>query len=112
MTKKDIAEKIANKCGVRQQDAMRAVRLVFGAITETLTTEGRIELRNFGVFEAQRRRPRQARNPRTGEKVSVPEKVVVGFQPGREMAERVARLGRASLTPGADSQVMGPDSSG
>jgi nucleoid DNA-binding protein len=92
VTRKDIAEKIAKECGVSQQAALRAVQLGFDAITETLTTEGRIELRNFGVFEARRRRPRQARNPRTGKKVSVPERVVVGFQPGREMAERVARL--------------------
>jgi nucleoid DNA-binding protein len=94
LTKNDIAEKIARECGVSKQDALRAVQLVFDAITKTLTTEGRIELRNFGVFETKRRRARQARNPRTGEKVSVPERAVVVFQAGREMAQRVAGLAR------------------
>ncbi len=102
MTKKDIAWKIAEKCGVSQQDAQRAVQMVLDAITRAVTTEGRVELRNFGVFEARRRRPRQAHNPRTGEKVFVPERVGVVFQPGREMAERVARLPKG---PAADGQI-------
>jgi DNA-binding protein HU-beta/integration host factor subunit beta len=54
--------------------------------------EGRIELRNFGVFEVKKGKPRQARNPRTGEKVKVPARLVVTFKPGREMEERVGRL--------------------
>jgi nucleoid DNA-binding protein len=54
-----------------------------------LLNEGRIELRNFGVFEVKRRRARKARNPRTGEKVNVPARMVVAFKPGREMQERV-----------------------
>ena len=54
-----------------------------------MVEEGRIELRNFGVFEVKRRRARKARNPRTGENVSVPERSVVTFKPGREMEERV-----------------------
>ncbi len=54
----------------------------------------RIELRNFGVFEVKRRAPRKARNPRTGDKVFVPEKYVVTFKPGKEMEERVKELER------------------
>ena len=44
--------------------------------TETLVQEGRIELRNFGVFEVKKRKPRQARNRRTGENVAVPQRAV------------------------------------
>ena len=58
-----------------------------------MLSEGRIELRNFGVFEIRQRRPRRARNPKTGETVSVPARAIVTFKPGRAMAERVARLG-------------------
>ena len=50
--------------------------------------EGRIELRNFGVFEVKKRKARQARNPRTGETVMVPERCVVRFKSGMEMGER------------------------
>jgi nucleoid DNA-binding protein len=58
-----------------------------------LVDKGRIELRNFGVFAVKKRRARQAHNPRTGASVSVPEKTVVTFKPGREMEQRVHELG-------------------
>jgi integration host factor subunit beta len=58
--------------------------------------EDRIELRNFGVFEVQERKARKARNPRTGERVTVPKKRVVSFKPGLEMTQEVRRR---SLVP-------------
>jgi nucleoid DNA-binding protein len=89
MTKKEIAKKISEQSGITVLLALEAVQMVFDGITETLVDEGRIELRNFGVFEVKKRRARKARNPHTGESVSVPERSVVTFKPGREMEERV-----------------------
>jgi nucleoid DNA-binding protein len=84
--------KIAEQSGISRQVALVSVQMVFDGIIETLLDEGRIELRNFGVFEVKKRRARKARNPRTGEKVSVPERSVVMFKPGLEMEERVNEL--------------------
>ena len=92
MTKKEMARAIAEDLGILLTQARAVVQRVLDGITETLLTEGRIELRNFGVFEVKQRRPRQARNPRTGAKVAVPAKVVVTFKPGRDMEERVGRV--------------------
>jgi nucleoid DNA-binding protein len=92
VTKKDLAKVIAEQRGVPQALAQEIVQRVFDGITATLVHEGRLELRNFGVFEVKRRGPRPARNPRTGEKVLVPERVVVTFKAGREMQERVRQL--------------------
>ena len=92
MTKKELARKIAQQFGITQLLALEAVQMVFDGIIETLLVEGRIELRNFGVFEVKKRRARKARNPRTGEHVSVPEKRAVTFKPGREMEQRVNEL--------------------
>jgi len=89
MTKKDMAKTIAEAAGLTQLQAQDIVQRVLNGITETLVQEGRIELRNFGVFEVKKRKPRQARNPRTGERVLVPERAVVIFKPGLEMEERV-----------------------
>jgi integration host factor subunit beta len=89
MTKKEIAKKISEHSGISQGLVLQTMQMVFDGITETLMEEGRIELRNFGVFEVKRRRARKARNPRTGENVSVPERSVVTFKPGREMGGRV-----------------------
>ena len=92
MTKKEIAAKIAAKLEITHQETLRIVKETFDAIIETLVEEGRIELRNFGVFEVKRRAARLARNPKTGEKVKVPKKCVVVFKPGKEMEEKVAKL--------------------
>jgi nucleoid DNA-binding protein len=92
VTKKDIARAIADGSGVPRVQALAIVQGVFDTIVETLASQGRIELRKFGVFEVRRRKPRKARNPRTGERVSVPARLVVNFKPGQVMAERIGAL--------------------
>jgi integration host factor subunit beta len=62
-----------------------------------LEEEGRIELRNFGVFQVRTRAARKARNPRTGRQVEVPEKFVVTFKPGKIMEQRVNAIEGTSL---------------
>ena len=74
------------------------VQWTFDAIIDTLIQEGRIELRNFGVFEVKTRKARRARNPRTNQPVEVEAKNVVTFQPGKEMEER-ARLMPKTTVP-------------
>ncbi len=92
MTKKEIVKQISEQLGLTQLKTKEIVQKTFDAILETLLAEKRIELRNFGVFEVKRRKPRKARNPRTGEKVDVEAKNVVTFKPGKEMEERVRQL--------------------
>jgi nucleoid DNA-binding protein len=72
------------------------IQRLFDGIIETLEKEGHIELRNFGVFKVRKRKLRQGRNPRTGESVMVPAKLVVTFKPGREMEERVGQVQKVS----------------
>ena len=47
----------------------------------------RIDIRGFGTFKVKDQAARQARNPRTGEAVSVPAKKVAAFKPSNEIAE-------------------------
>ncbi|HEX4592256.1 MAG TPA: HU family DNA-binding protein [Gemmataceae bacterium] len=115
MTKKEMAKAIAEDVGLTQGQVGEVVQRVFDGITETLVTDGRIELRNFGVFEVKKRRPRKARNPGTGEHVDVPAKLVVAFKPGREMEEQVGQLkevpgGRTvASTPAEVAELKGAD---
>jgi nucleoid DNA-binding protein len=92
VTKKEIVKTISEEIGLTQLKTKEIVQKTFDAIVETLVEDHRIELRNFGVFEVKRRAARKARNPRTGEKVFVPEKFVVTFKPGKEMEERVREM--------------------
>src|SRR3954466_8841775 len=91
VTKKEIVRRISDRAELTQLKTKEIVQWTFDAIIDTLITDGRIELRNFGVFEVRRRKARRARNPRTNDRVDVPEKNVVTFQPGKEMEERVRR---------------------
>ena len=95
MTKKEIVKTISEELGLTQLKTKEIVQKTFDAIVEALVDEGRIELRNFGVFEVKKRASRKARNPRTGQRVDVPEKWVVTFKPGKEMEERVRILAEA-----------------
>src|SRR6266568_2863319 len=89
MTKKDMVIFLADKHGLPRSLVRDAVQMLFNGIIDTLVTEGRIELRNFGVFQVKRRKARKARNPRTGEPVEVAERSVVTFRPGQEMENRI-----------------------
>lgn len=89
MTKKDIVKTIAEQIDLPQLRTKELVQRTFDALIEALVREGRIELRNFGVFQIKRREARVARNPRTGERVTVQAKSVVTFKPGKEMEARV-----------------------
>ncbi|TWT95824.1 DNA-binding protein HU [Botrimarina colliarenosi] len=104
MTKKEIVRTIADEIGLTQLKTKEIVQKTFDAIVETLVEDRRIELRNFGVFEVKQRAARKARNPRTGEKVSVPEKFVVTFKPGKEMEERVRELERRAAEEAAERE--------
>lgn len=92
VTKKEIVKTISDEMQLTQLKTKEIVQKTFDAIVDTLVTERRIELRNFGVFEVKKRAARKARNPRTGERVDVEEKFVVTFKPGKEMEERVRQL--------------------
>ena len=105
MTKKEIVRTISEEIGLTQLQTKEIVQKTFDAIVKALVAERRIELRNFGVFEVKRRASRKARNPRTGDKVFVPEKYVVTFKPGKEMEERVKELERKAA--GSTPQPLG-----
>ena len=104
VTKKEIVNQISRDLGLTQLQTRDIVQRTLDAIIQTLVSEGRIVLRNFGVFEVKRRASRKARNPRTGEKVIAPAKNVVTFKPGREMEERVGSM-VVDGNPQADREV-------
>jgi integration host factor subunit beta len=95
MTKKDIARLLAERHQITAGQALAVVQGVLDGIIDALVTQGRIELRNFGIFEVKKRQAREFRNPRTGAPVSVPERLIVSFKAGREMQERVEKLKKA-----------------
>ncbi|MCB5191748.1 integration host factor subunit beta [Methylobacillus arboreus] len=71
------------------KDAELSVKAILDSMTDNLASGERIEIRGFGSFSLNYRPPRLGRNPKTGEKVQVPEKYVPHFKAGKELRERV-----------------------
>lgn len=90
MTKSELIEEIASQTpNVSRRDIEIIINAIFDTMTESLAKHARIEIRGLGSFIAKKRKFRNARNPRTGESVPVPEKWVPFFTAGKELRERV-----------------------
>lgn len=73
-------------------DVDDAVNSILNAMTAALAQGSRIEIRGFGSFSLNYRPPRVGRNPKSGDTVEVPAKIVPHFKAGKEMRERVDKL--------------------
>ena len=90
MTKSDLIARLAERFPqLVAKDADFAVKMILDAMSEALVKGDRIEIRGFGSFSLNNRPPRVGRNPKSGEKVDVPEKWVPHFKAGKELRERV-----------------------
>ena len=90
MTRSDLVEELAARFSqLTHRDAELAVKTLLDAMGDTLVRGNRIEIRGFGSFSINRRPPRMGRNPRSGEKVAIPEKRVPHFKPGKALREAV-----------------------
>jgi integration host factor subunit beta len=90
MTKSELIERLASRFPqLVAKDADYAVKMILDAMTDCLVRGDRIEIRGFGSFGLNYRPPRVGRNPKSGEKVSVPDKYVPHFKAGKELRERV-----------------------
>ncbi len=97
LTKADIIENISSQTGGNKKDIHRVVDLFVDQIKAALIADTVVELRGFGTFEVRKRKGRsRARNPKTGEIVSVKPHGVAAFRPGKELKEGVWELGGES----------------
>ncbi len=72
-----------------ETDVELAVSSILDRMATALANGERIEIRGFGSMTLHYRPPRIGRNPKTGEKVQVPEKYVPHFKPGANLRKRV-----------------------
>ena len=90
MTKSELIARLAERFPqLVAKDADYAVKMILDALTAALVRSDRIEIRGFGRFALNYRPPRVGRNPKSGDKVQVPEKYVPHFKAGKELRERV-----------------------
>ena len=90
MTRSDLVALLGERFGqLTHRDTEFAVKTMLDAMSDALARGHRIEIRGFGSFSINRRPPRMGRNPRSGEQVLIPEKLVPHFKPGKALREAV-----------------------
>ncbi len=89
MTKAELIEKIAAKAKISKRAANIALDTFVENVTAALKRGDRVALVGFGTFSVAKRKARTARNPRTGETISVPARRAPKFKPGRELKQQV-----------------------
>src|SRR5476651_761882 len=91
-TKRELVKRVAENTGQKQNVAKEIIQRFLDEIVDELAHGHRLEFREFGIFDTIQKRERLARNPRTGQTVTVPAKTVVYFKVGRLMKVRVREL--------------------
>ncbi|OVE78661.1 DNA-binding protein [bacterium I07] len=95
ITKKDVAKRTAKITGEKIYETQKIVDGLFTALREMMSEadpEARIEIRDFGVFEVKKTKPKpKARNPRTGEVIYVPARRKTHFKPGKMLKEQLKK---------------------
>ena len=90
MTKSELITLLSDKFSqLVHKDAELSVKTIINSLDNTLSKGGRVEIRGFGSFSLNHRPARLGRNPKTGEKVNVPEKFVPHFKAGKELKIKV-----------------------
>ena len=101
LTKRDIVLKIFEKTkDIPQSKIQETVQMTLDIILDALADGRNVELRNFGVFEVQKRKARVGRNPNRPETdVVIPTRAVVKFKAGKELKEGLVNLDLDSIDP-------------
>jgi integration host factor subunit beta len=91
MIKSELIVDISKNLNLTRKQGTLLVNTIFNSIIDALERDDKVEIRNFGSFKIKKRGARIGRNPRTGEKVKVPEKNIPFFKPGKELKDLIEK---------------------
>ncbi|HHH49413.1 MAG TPA: HU family DNA-binding protein [Saprospiraceae bacterium] len=89
MNKGDLISKIAEEANLTKVQASEALNATLSAISESLQNGDKTSLVGFGTFTTAVRKARMGINPKTKAAISIPEKTVVKFKPGKDLVNSV-----------------------
>lgn len=92
MVKSELVQIFSSKADLTEPQAEELVDLFFDTLLKAITEEGRIEIRGFGAFTVRKYKSYSGRNPKTGQKITVPEKKLPFWKTGLELKQRVDGL--------------------
>ncbi len=93
MTKSMLTEKVSERLKelTRKQIAV-IINTIFDNMKEALNKGEKIEIRGFGIFRIKERKAKIARNPKTGQKVSVSERKTIHFKTGKALHNALNKI--------------------
>src|SRR6266436_3004490 len=98
MTKRDLMLRITEESSLELQQVTELVQLTLDHMARAVAQGRKLEIRNFGIFEVRLRKARMGRNPNSpAVEVSIPERAVVKFKPGKDLREAVLKLTRKEI---------------
>ena len=89
LTKADLVEAIAEDADITKADAERALSAFTETITNALKRGKTVQITGFGTFARRSRKKRKARNPQTGEEITIAATKVAAFKPGKALKDAV-----------------------
>jgi len=72
-----------------KKDLEKFTDIILKEIKRTLRRGERVELRGFGIFSTNKQKARISRNPKTGEKISTPEKKTIHFKMAKDLFNKL-----------------------
>ena len=103
LTKRELVARIANETGMVQQDVYAVLQKSLDTIVDSLVAGRNVEFRDFGVFQVKGRKARRGYNPTAPEtNITIPERRVVRFKPGKKMKDLVRPVNIADREPESD----------
>jgi DNA-binding protein HU-beta len=100
MSRNELVKTIAAKSGLTEAKADSFLNAFIETVTEELQNGGSVSLVGFGSFKVVNRPARDARNPRTGEKIRIPARKAPVFRAGKDLKEAVKQVGISIDTSG------------
>ena len=110
MIKIDIVKRVAEQLELKDREALTVVDTIINAIKETIQEHGRMEIRNFGVFQVKQRKPRTGRNPRNKKEYPILPRKVVTFKLGKELKDFSIQPDTPPARPAGSKSSDGPAS--
>ena len=89
MNKADLIQVIAKEVGITNKEANAAIDSMIETIKKALKKGDHVSLVGFGSWEVKKRAKRNGVNPQTGQKITIPARKVVKFNPGKDLKNKV-----------------------
>jgi integration host factor subunit alpha len=89
LTKVDIVEQVANKCGFSKLEASELIEQVFDLLKDALEGGQNVKISGFGNFVLRDKRSRMGRNPQTGDSMEITSRRVMSFKVSQVLKEAI-----------------------